>query len=516
MPTTTCNHDNCRFDIYDDGLCSLHYPKGDYSEDRIKRGLLRSFYDNLILYLVDETITNPNGKGVITSDDLEDYFKGINNEEKVSLFVDDVTVCLSDIHFPSRDSRDNYDYQPSLARLGAIHFQFCNFNVHTLELGDTKCFYQDCQFKNRWSIFNSPMLGNCSDVLYLGCTFHGSVSSYSPDNQEKYTIDEQLFDDCKFIKEALFESVIFKKPMFNNSDGDHGNIRKLHLLNCEIEDKFVLNNCDLEYFYSEDSLFKSKFEFKSNVLKAFEISNTNFSKVVDTYKTKFTQFEIRKSIFEDFVGFEKCEFGEKNSNDEKLLTNFTYATFLSFVNFRNTKFHSGLDIENINLKESPNFLKTHISTQNSNRETFRIVKDSFDKTGNYIEANKFFALEMSKYENELSWKENWQELLIYKINNFISNYGQSYVRPSVILIFISILYYSFTLGHDANTLYQLFPSFNHSISSFSNCVNGWASNFIPFSRLLREGMEFISLIFYILNASLIWQIAVAIKRHTKR
>ena len=56
------------------------------------------------------------------------------------------------------------------------------------------------------------------------------------------------------------------------------------------------------------------------------------------------------------------------------------------------------DLENINLKESPNFLNTKIEPKNTNRETFRITKDSFDKIGNHIEANKFFVYEMKKHK----------------------------------------------------------------------------------------------------------------------
>lgn len=517
MSKTTCNHENCRFDAYSDNLCSLHFPKSSYSEDFEKTGLLESFYNDLMSYIVSYITYLNDENSSHSRENITVFLKGNTNNFNIKNFVNQQTITLDDIIFPESNVRDNFNFLKLLKLLNNVHFRHCEFNFTSLELPSVNCFYQNCDFKKSWGIFNSKMLKNHYSVLYFGCTFHEDVTSYRhSEKDEKYTIEEQLFYDCNFLKAAIFQSVIFKKPIFNNSGMENLNIHKLHLLDCEIEGKFVLNDCELGYFYTEDSLFKSKFEFKSNVVNAFGISNTNFSKVVDAYNTNFTKFEIRKSIFDDFVGFEMCEFGKKNSDDTSLLTKFTYATFLSFVNFRNTKFHSGLDIENINLKEAPNFLKTYISPQNSNRETFRIVKNSFDKTGNYIEANKFFALEMSKYKNELNWKENWQELLVFKINHIISNYGQSYTRPTAILILISILYYLLTLGHDANIIYQLFPSFNDGISTISTYVNGWASSFIPFSKFLREGMEFISLIFYILNASLIWQIAVAIKRHTKR
>ena len=88
---------------------------------------------------------------------------------------------------------------------------------------------------------------------------------------------------------------------------------------------------------------------------------------------------------------------------------FEYVTFLSFTNFRNTTFYSGLNLENSNLKEAPNFLNIDINPKFTNRETFRIIKNSFDKIGNNIEANKFFVFEMNKYEEELKKKPMSQE-----------------------------------------------------------------------------------------------------------
>ncbi|EKN5934533.1 hypothetical protein DVQ16_19505, partial [Yersinia enterocolitica] len=84
------------------------------------------------------------------------------------------------------------------------------------------------------------------------------------------------------------------------------------------------------------------------------------------------------------------------------------------------------------------------------------------------------------------------------------------------IIIFSVFYYLLTLGHDSNLLYTLIPSENEKIKLISNIFNGIASSIIPFKSLLREGMEFISLLFYIIFASLIWQTIVAVKRHTRR
>lgn len=47
-------------------------------------------------------------------------------------------------------------------------------------------------------------------------------------------------------------------------------------------------------------------------------------------------------------------------------------------------------------------------------------------------------------------------------------------------------------------------------------LNGWAKSILPLGRFLPKNIEFITLIFAILESALIWHIMVAIKRHTKR
>jgi hypothetical protein len=217
------------------------------------------------------------------------------------------------------------------------------------------------------------------------------------------------------------------------------------------------------------------------------------------------------------VGFESCEFGEKDNVSKELMPLFLYATFMSFVNFRNTQFYSGLDISHVNLKESPNFLNATINFNNTTRETFRIIKSSFDDIGNKIEANKYFAFEMQKYRKELDATKNWsQERLILHINEWISKFGQDYSKPIYLIICVSVVYYLLECGYEHNLLYEIYPPANNWIQNTSNVFNGIAKAVLPISKFMKKGMEFVSLIFYIINASLIWQTIVAVKRHTRR
>lgn len=74
----------------------------------------------------------------------------------------------------------------------------------------------------------------------------------------------------------------------------------------------------------------------------------------------------------------------------------------------------------------------------------------------------------------------------------------------------------FEKGYENNILYEIRPSINGALEEISGFVNNLSENILPFSKILKDGMEFISLIFYIIFASLIWQKLVAVKRHTRR
>lgn len=514
-----CSIDDCTKDVFGNTTeCVLHCEKNDYSHDFHNKGILREFYNALIEYIAESAFEwkRPDNPDVVNVESLKTYLgEGIGSDEIVNFCDNEVTV-FSFIFFPCRDSRDNFDYLKVLRRIKGAHFNYCKFTAHSVEISKVETFFQDCEFFQWWSITQSKLLGNVNNVLYQNCHFRESVSSYLDDDHSA-TLDIQLFNNCSFDKSLSFENTNFKKPIFNNTDDVLVKIHKLQIENCVIDGKFVLNKLNTDYLLIKDSEFKVKLELKDGLIDEVELINSNFNGLFDSYSTEYGRFYCYKSIFSDFVGFEKCKFAAlQGDNPLNQLSIFRYVTFLSFTNFRNSTFVEGLDLENTNLKESPNFLNIDVLSNNTNRETLRIIKDSFDKIGNHIEANKFFVHEMKKYKQELSNKPFNQEKLIFWLNEKTSNFGQSYLLPTMWVVFFSVIYYLLILGHENNLLYNIVPSANEIISSVSNILNGIAANIIPFKKLLREGMEFISLVFYVIFASLIWQTIVAVKRHTRR
>ena len=282
----------------------------------------------------------------------------------------------------------------------------------------------------------------------------------------------------------------------------------------------------------------------------------NFKKLFDAYSSKFKTFKVQRSIYEDFTGFEKCEFGIAGDK-EKLRVEFEYVTFLNFTNFRKAKFFNGLDIEHTNLKESPNFLNAEINFENTNRETYRIIKHSFDKIGNQLEANKYFSYEMKKYKEELKkevgrlkrvkkirlirnklekkkfskikteskgkmayikgkFKKELWDFRLYKVNDFFSSFGESFLNPAMLMLLSAVVYYCLTLGFESNLLYKIHEPVNGDINFVMTQLNNFAKGIPPYGKLLKEGMEFITLLFHIFFLTCSWQFIVAVKRRTKR
>jgi len=522
-----CNMDcygKCQREIYSDEQCLLHCKKNDYSKDW-NSSLLSDFYNEFIEYIIESLFKYTKLLNErLDRRSLEAYLKSnqFDNEEYNKILKKTIFIP-SCIHFPTRDGRDSFDYLKLLNLFGQIHFNYCEFYLSNLDLKNIECFFQDCKFHNRWTLYDYNVLENQDNVIYQTCKFYQTVSNYIPEEQKKLAIyNHSQFDyTCRFYKNIEFNRVSFKDMLFNTNQNNYlkkNIIQNIIFNNCIFDKKFKLNNFKIKIFKIIDTIFKDKFEFKENILDEFLIDNSNFEKIIDLFGCSFKKFKIYKSIFDDFVGFENCQFGTSNKLKEEIAI-FKYATFLDFINFRNTNFKSGLDIEHINIKEAPNFLNMTIEFKNTNRETFRIIKHSFDKISNNIEANKYFIQEMKKYKEDLKQEPligNMQEKILFNLNDIFSSFGQSYLKPIFWMIGFTLLYNFILYAYEQNWLYKIYPPINYYIQSVVNYLNITIKNILPFTKFLKKDLEFLSLIFYIIYSILIWQTIVSIKRYTKR
>jgi hypothetical protein len=552
-----CAVNECNLDGKYEGKCALHCPKSDYQSDRCS-GLLGEFFDELLNYILNEESNYISVTNKVERQDFEDYLRGKEFEyDNVKLSVKGIELAVYNVHFPQRDGRDSFDYTKLLKLFKGVHFDNCLFTVGLIDIDETEVFYQNCIFNNVLNVKAINILENVDGVIYQGCTFKKNVECNRFENERyKLVIKHQLFNNCTFEGDLHCYGISFEKSIFFNTDDFKQQINSIKIEKCIFEGRFLLNDAEISTFLLVNCEMEGKVELKHNDIETAEIKNVNFKRLFDTYSSKFITFKVQRSIYEDFTGFEKCEFGIKSS-EVKEKVEFEYVTFLSFTNFRKSKFFNGLDIEHTNLKESPNFLNAEINETNTNRETFRIIKHSFDKIGNQIEANKYFSYEMKKYKEELKvrlgelkrvkrfrhlknklekrkyskvksesidklgytkklLKEKLWDYRVYKLNAFISDFGESFLNPVKLMVISALVYFLLVLGYKYNLLYQFDESTNKSISDAILQLNLFAKGIPPYGKLLKEGMEFLTLIFHIFFLTCTWQFIVAIKRRTKR
>lgn len=490
--------------------------------------------------------------------DIEEYHMFVGGIETYGLSANlkerlgNIDIVFKDYCFPDDTDMKYLDseYHQILTYIGRVGFQRCHFDSSSLNL-NSNTYYKSCKFRNDFIITPFPKFGIDEDYRYLSCIFKGNIHVSSLNNIKEISCN--LFKECDFRGSITISNLNIKKSLFDlpklldnfedknfienfNRFKKSYKIKNLTIMECSFDSSFKLNGFEDDYinklklnnidFKVDDlvissiriinSKFDSKFEIKNRVIKDFKFENSNIEKVFDAFESKFEKSYFYKSIFSDFSGFERVVFGAEGKDTEEYQAKFVYTTFMSFSNFRSTIFLSGLDIESANLKERPNFLKTKISPKNTKRETFRIIKKSFDDVGNQMEANRFFVEEMKAYNKELDDGNKWDRL-VYLANEEISDFGGSYTKPIKLLLLSIVIYTSWLSIHQSyfeEHIYFIHPWFD----CLSKLANNSAKNFLPFSRFLvgKNGMEFISLVFYIWFGILIWQIIVAVKRHTQR
>ena len=470
-----------------------------------------------------------------------------------------IHIEIKDIDFPSNDEiKIPYETISVLISIGKltifdsiIYFKNLNINVNI--------YYNTCEFKNNVLINPFPNIVSSETYRYVRCLFKQRVNVESINDLD--TMYSNIFENCIFNNGFLVKNLIIKKQLIKFPDylvafdglkhkGQKRdfykeirksiasyNLLKVALEGCTIEEDFKLNGLSdgdlkllaergvnieskdliLKNLIIKDTKFQSKIEIKNRIIKRLYFENSNVEKFFDAFGSSFQETYFYKSIFESFAAFEQVKFGIKDNNQATYTAVFKYTTFESFSNFREAKFYSGLDFERVNLKEQPNFLKAIVEKDNTNRETFRIIKNSFDDVGNKLEANKFFAEEMAVYKKELDDDGDKWDRLVYRANEEISDFGRSYIKPSVLLFLSLIIYTSLLSIHES--FFEHYTYFLHPwVDCLSVQANEVAQNLLPFSRFLekKNGIEFVSLLFYIWFGILIWQIVVAVKRHTQR
>lgn len=307
----------------------------------------------------------------------------------------------------------------------------------------------------------------------------------------------------------------------------------------------IFNNCIFEEEIDFTSLkFANNIIFKEtcNLKKGINFSNNSFTHNITIKALNSVSISCQNTIFDKYVDF-------SNLTINTLILDNT--TFNENLNLLKSKLVTPLDLTNAIIKSNINLL--NFNCEVANRQTARIIKNEFDKQGDIINANIFYAKEMKQREKELQKDlkegQNFFEYLVFKLHGLSSNHSQDWLLAlfwmisfSFISSFIKILDCSeFTLVektiissiifsiivfiniHISNTkkIYYVICSiiyyFLYSILTKDYTLNIFSNMINPSSIMIgKDELTFGILIYKITLAYLIYQLIISIRQNTRR
>lgn len=521
-----CTVKNCENEVYEipeeldwylcyENKCILHCKKPIYKYQIENEGGIYEKYENKYTEMYDDFTVLFN-----------EYFKDkVENKSSKIIYIED---CC----FPARPCKRKDDcIQNNIIKLQSLGFEKLQFT--------------NCKFSGYMNELNTArIICATKQTKYISCEFYGHKWDYAPFAGRSNADDliEIAFQWCYFLGnlEIVILNILSRSPYTKfyflntficNSLKIEGRktennlelcfqqgtliFNDVQIENCHFTDRFFLNNQKkINNIEIKDCTFREKFEFKQNSIQGnTKIYNCNFSKIADFYNTNFNSFEVLRTNFDDITVFERCSF-------KKDIADFTHVTFKNYTTFRDTCFLEGLDLSRANFISEANFLdiaieKAKKSHKNTKRETFRIIKHSFDRVGNYIEGNKYYAEEMIKMKKGCASKLPMRETIIFKVNDLVSNFGQSWIRPILLIVFFLFIYYVIT----SNLVVNLIKSYS-SVSSTISFIDSMINRTPFLSHIANVGgnhrYALVNLVFSIIFAILTWQLIVAVKRKVRR
>lgn len=482
-----CVLDGCDLDRYGEhDKCILHCDKSTRAPNSELESIL--FYQTLPI-----TLAKNNAQNISNINLIIDYFNITGSDESDNEVIINLTnkFRIKDIVFPASDRYHMFFFL--LSKLGQIVFSNCSFYFSSLPEFNNNYYFEYCKFHEPFS--ESSVFKR--EITYSYCIFH---TLYIFKQSKQGYLYFPTFETCFFQNSFHLDNLSVTSLNLNDN-----HFESIILTNTTIDDSFYMPYCDS--FLVQDGLFKSDIIY----------NRTTNAKPIDLI---LKNVEIYKTLDIANINLKSLELVDTSVNSLNAF-NLSCATkpFIAGLsvtgktNMHKAIFKQGLDLDGAYFSGDCFFKEIQIANTSS-RETYRVIKATFDKEGNSLEANKYFALEMKAYEREL--KENGgtkSERFLLWVNRVTSDYGQNFIRPILILVFFNLfLAFNVFLYKNANS--EVFNS--RFLSWISDFLNIFAGLILPFKEFLIKGHDFLTLIITIINGVLIYQTIVALKRKTRR
>ncbi len=275
------------------------------------------------------------------------------------------------------------------------------------------------KIKTRQQKFNEEFLKYCSsseDGEIKEFHFYDTFNLLKEIDNGKF-----FFRQCHFHGFFSFNNYLKEHYLFLDNCFFYGNMHFFRDINSEFH---FVNSCQ----FNKKSIFLNGiFSKKISFIGSDDINEINCNSVVFKNDVVFSTLTVKNYADFQFTKFYKnCSFFQSKFYST---VNFNETNFMGNVNFLLFYSKCELDLSNAVFEGQSNFLKVKVTI--ANRETARIIKDSFEKKNNIIAANEFYALEMKEREKELEDDlkkgKNFFEWLVFKIHGLSSNHSQDWL-----------------------------------------------------------------------------------------
>ncbi len=490
-------------------------------------------FDNLLTQAVAGILDRCDPEATLTREEVElylltasedrNYDYGVDGDEPrwygVAALVSLAPVLIEKLCFDERHMEALEQSATLFENLRHICFVDCEFHLN--HLPDYRYMvrfqFKSCKF---FSEFEASLeISDGFNALFIGCQFFSDVKLVWGDLAKNATM-KAIFIDC-LLRNVVVDGVRLDVQLFDFSAEQKPCLEKLVIDNCSVIEDLDVSDFKLGELVIRDSAFKGALKAKSVVLDKFVAESSKFKSIVDFEGATVCAMSFERCMLTNVLNLESVRFergSKKNiAEDMQSIVGFRFCTFDKMINFRNVRFGIALDLRLSNRKELPNFLGAvfkRAARKKTDRETFRIIKNSFEAVGNHVEANEYFAMEMEAYRLELKGRfDKLSERFLLTCNYWMSKHGQSYLLPLFWIALLMFVFQGVRYGFEQNRLYLLFPD----IEQFVSAMNAWASSLIIFKPLMgEEGLEFVSLLFGVLFSTLVWQTLSAIRRHMRK
>lgn len=396
-----------------------------------------------------------------------------------------------------------------------------------------KVYFENCSFY--FDRINN--LDKIDSIDFSNCTFY----NHFYEETKSLSIDECNFNffsytnrnntdliDCKLIDSQIGYLILKNSSLSVNKS----NVNNLMIFNNSKKENeyniLIENESSIKHFSSE-----------MPTINNFIVNNSSFSSILRLNNFHIKTLNIENTTFENGIS----------------LNNTLIEKRCSFINSRIK--NNTVNLSNTSLSSFKNFYKTELKVEN--RETARIIKDSFEQQNNIIEANKFYKLEMEKREeellNDIKSDKNFFEYLVFKFHGLSSNHSQDWYLALFWIMIIGFIssYFDFNLKKEngtyinfdefdilktfglvllifilsylcevkdkiVNGIYYLVSSYLIYIYSTEDYLLTLFAKTINPSSVLKsnEPINGIQLVFKIIIAYLIYQFIISIRQNTRR